>query len=228
MPTLEILLISVLFFAFSGVLYFFERRKIRLADKLTLFIAPFLLVLVSLSVATRKVGGTIMTDMRGWPHSIASYQLKDVLDGTLIQEWHLTLGSLGAYFIADYLFYLSIVLGCFFIIRRWQKSDTKAAIGLRVVLAVVAAGLFSSQTIKEGHIKREISKANYCETEADCSDAGSQCPFDCYAYVNRQEAGRISGLISSFRSTCVYSCLACPTVACEEHRCKPVCDNWDH
>ena len=51
----------------------------------------------------------------------------------------------------------------------------------------------------ESYIKGEIEKASYCTTEKDCVDAGSKCPFGCYAYANNKEADRIKNLISSYQ-----------------------------
>lgn len=225
MPAADIIIISSFFLGLSGILRARDRRLVPLADKLAIMISPLILVLVSLSVVTRKVGGTVMFDQHGWPHFWANYLIKDILDDSLIRKWHLAVGSLGSYLILNYLFYLSIALCAYFLIRIWVRSEAKATIGLFFVLGAAAAGLFSSQYFKEAYIQREITQANYCQADADCVDAGSQCPFGCYAYVNQREASRISGLISSYRSGCVYSCLACPTAACVDHQCQPVCED---
>jgi hypothetical protein len=95
-------------------------------------------------------------------------------------------------------------------------------ITILIVLAVVA--FLASPKINESRIKSEIGKANYCEIASDCVDAGGKCPFGCYSYVNKNEVSRISKLIESFDSNCVYGCLACPNVTCENKKCKEVCE----
>ncbi|MFO7711306.1 MAG: hypothetical protein R6V53_06070 [Candidatus Woesearchaeota archaeon] len=76
----------------------------------------------------------------------------------------------------------------------------------------------------EDNIKKEIEKANYCETKDDCIDVGGKCPFGCYVYVNENEADRIKGLVDSYESDCVYGCMACFDVECRDNRCEPVCE----
>ena len=76
------------------------------------------------------------------------------------------------------------------------------------ILGILVIILFAFPKINELRIKSEITKANYCEVYSDCIDAGGKCPFGCYAYVNKNEVSRISKLIQSFDSKCVYK-LAC-------------------
>ena len=92
------------------------------------------------------------------------------------------------------------------------------------ILGVLVIILFAFPKINESRIKAEIAKANYCEVDSDCVDAGGKCPFGCYAYVNKNEVSRISKLIQSFNSKCIYDCLACSTVICENNKCKEVCE----
>ncbi|HLG24054.1 MAG TPA: hypothetical protein VI564_03955 [Candidatus Nanoarchaeia archaeon] len=73
-------------------------------------------------------------------------------------------------------------------------------------------------------VNKEIEKANFCNTKEDCIDTGSKCPFGCYSYVNKNEASRIKSLIDNYESNCVYSCIACFDVKCENNKCVPVCD----
>ena len=44
--------------------------------------------------------------------------------------------------------------------------------------------------IKESNLKSAIEKANYCEVDSDCVDAGEKCPFGCYNYVNKNYGGK--------------------------------------
>ena len=93
------------------------------------------------------------------------------------------------------------------------------------ILIVLAISIFLAfPKINESRIKAEIAKANYCEVDSDCVDASGKCPFGCYTYVNKNEVSRISQLIQSFDSKCVYGCLACPTVICQNNKCKEVCE----
>ncbi|MFA5259058.1 MAG: hypothetical protein WC402_03195 [Candidatus Pacearchaeota archaeon] len=93
-----------------------------------------------------------------------------------------------------------------------------------VLILLIVIAFFAFPKMNESRIKSEIKKANYCEVYSDCVDAGSKCPFGCYSYVNKNEVSRISKLIESFDSNCVYGCLACPNVTCENKKCKEVCE----
>ncbi len=93
-----------------------------------------------------------------------------------------------------------------------------------IILVILIISLLAFPRINESRIKAEIERANYCEVDSDCVDAGGKCPFGCYAYVNRNEAERISQLIQSFDSKCVYGCLMCPTAVCENNKCREVCE----
>ena len=105
-----------------------------------------------------------------------------------------------------------------------MNMNKKIAAGIIALILLLVIIVLLSPTINESKIKAEIAKANYCETDSDCVDAGSKCPFGCYAYVNKNEVSRISGLIQSFDSKCVYGCLACPTAICEDNKCKEICE----
>lgn len=78
------------------------------------------------------------------------------------------------------------------------------------------------------YVKREIERANYCQAKEDCVFVGNECPFGCYIYVNKNEADRIKNLISAYNayphsSRCVYGCISCQDVHCQDNKCQPVC-----
>lgn len=114
-------------------------------------------------------------------------------------------------------------LSCLF-----TKPNKKIIFILLAIIIVLAALLVFQGKMKKIYIKNQIKKANYCQVDSDCQDAfagtGGHCPFGCYAYVNKSEAGRIKYLIDSFESTCVYGCAYCPTAKCDKGRCEPVCE----
>lgn len=51
---------------------------------------------------------------------------------------------------------------------------------LFIILVITISTILALPKIKESNIKSEIEKANYCEVDSDCVDAGSKCPFGCY------------------------------------------------
>ena len=104
-------------------------------------------------------------------------------------------------------------------------NKNQIAIGISIVVLIfVVIIFFLSLKHEEANIKLAIEKANYCESDSDCIDAGGKCPFGCYIYVNKNEVEKISQLIKSYESECVYGCVSCPTAICEGKKCKEVCE----
>jgi len=93
-----------------------------------------------------------------------------------------------------------------------------------ILLAITISVFFALPKIKELKIESEIKKANYCNVNSDCVNAGGKCPFGCWVYVNKNEVARVSELINSFDSNCVYGCVSCPTAVCENKKCQAVCE----
>lgn len=95
---------------------------------------------------------------------------------------------------------------------------------ISIIIFLIISSFFILPKLKESSIKSEIIKANYCDVDSDCVDAGGKCPFDCYVYVNKNEVDRISTLIESFDSKCVYGCILCQSAVCENSKCEVVCN----
>lgn len=94
-----------------------------------------------------------------------------------------------------------------------------------VLIALLLVGIFFiadfNKKITEKYIQNEINKANYCETNSDCSlVANSKCPFGCYIFVNKEEVDRIDNLLKNFESQCVYSCVQNQDVECINNKCQ--------
>jgi|SRR3989338_746014 len=97
-----------------------------------------------------------------------------------------------------------------------------------LIFFAVGAGLVwiasFSDTIQEWKIKREIIKANYCEATSDCQLASAgKCPFDCYVYVNKNEAARIGKMIENYESRCAYQCVKLEGIECVNNICQREC-----
>lgn len=95
-------------------------------------------------------------------------------------------------------------------------------IGVAIIVFVQIA-IFGFSISKIHYITTEIEKANYCNVKEDCINVGGKCPFGCFAYVNKNEAGRIQNLIASIKSSCIYSCMDCPDVECKNNKCESIC-----
>lgn len=102
--------------------------------------------------------------------------------------------------------------------------NKKIIIGIIIlIIMIIAVSIFLAlPKIKELKIKSAIEEANYCEVDSDCVDAGGKCPFGCYVYVNKNEVDKISKLIQSYDSKCIYGCVSSSTVVCENRKCKEV------
>lgn len=83
--------------------------------------------------------------------------------------------------------------------------------------------LFSACGPSAETVEAAIDAANYCDTEEDCVDLGTICPFDCYILVNESEAEEVQSLIDDFlkhqKMTCNYDCVAFDKIACEDGSC---------
>lgn len=93
-----------------------------------------------------------------------------------------------------------------------------------MLLVLLSSLLLLASCSAEKSLRKEIDMANHCATQQDCVNVGSKCPFGCYIYTHASEADRIRGLLENFQSNCEYSCISCPTVACVDNKCQPVCE----
>lgn len=95
-----------------------------------------------------------------------------------------------------------------------------AIIVVLLLLLIVALAYFDPRS--EGSVKREIERANYCNTKSDCVDVGGKCPFGCYVFVNKNESQRIETLVNSYNSTCMYACIALKDFDCISGKCQAI------
>lgn len=109
-----------------------------------------------------------------------------------------------------------------------SASRNYIVLGIAVLIVAIIAVLAWWLTYGKGEyereltraaIEQEIEQAAYCETDNDCTVIYAPCPFGCHAAVNTNEAERISSLMESYPSTCIYSCIQAPPVRCIENAC---------
>ncbi|MFA5484986.1 MAG: hypothetical protein WC260_01930 [Candidatus Pacearchaeota archaeon] len=92
------------------------------------------------------------------------------------------------------------------------------------LIFLILSLFFTQSSLTELIIKSKINKANYCDIASDCVDVGGKCPFGCYIYVNKGEFNKISELVNSYKSKCVYGCISCQEVDCINNKCKEICE----
>ena len=124
MSIFPMLIISIILLFVSLLLYKNNNIKIKKQNKIILLISPLVLMLASLLITKIKIGGTIMSKTYGWPHNFFTYQIKDVVDGVLIDKWVFNTYNIHIYLIADYLFYLSLV---FLVVLLYMLMNRKTA-----------------------------------------------------------------------------------------------------
>ncbi|MFW6025004.1 MAG: hypothetical protein ACOCRX_01550 [Candidatus Woesearchaeota archaeon] len=105
-----------------------------------------------------------------------------------------------------------------------MNKKIKTGITILIILVISIVTFLSVPKLKESYIKNKIEKANYCEVDSDCVYIDSKCPFGCHIYVNEKESKEISNLIESYESKCVYGCISCEDVICQDNKCQEVCN----
>jgi len=127
--------------------------------------------------------------------------------------------------IYNYLIFLALSTFVFFIIQLLNKYVKKLKLNptpiIFIFTLIVGAILLMSPGLKRSYIKNEIYKASYCKVDSDCQALEPKCPFGCAIYVNKENADRISELLKSYDSNCVYSCIE-TRPSCENNRCQYV------
>jgi len=192
-------------------------------DKIILFVSPAILVGLSFFVRNIAIKGTIMRRYYGWPRPFLEYQIKDAIDGLFINKW--TNNFFVKNTIYNYLIILALFTFVFFIIQLLNKYIKKLKLNptpiLFVITILASTILLISPGLKRIYVEREIDKANYCQVASDCQLLEPKCPFGCAIYVNKENAGKINGLLMNYDSTCIYSCIS-TTPTCENNKCRPV------
>jgi len=91
-------------------------------DTRTILLSPFILITFSLFITKIKIGGTIMSNLHGWPYPLLNHRIKDVVDNIPINEWLVRFGSFYHYLFFNYLFYLVITIILYSFIKLLNKD----------------------------------------------------------------------------------------------------------
>jgi hypothetical protein len=121
MTFFTILFIFLILFLLSLFLYFQKKIVVSIVEKILLITTPLILAGLSLFISSKNIGGTIMHTKHGWPHFMAQYNIKDVIDNIPINEWTFIPGHLFIYILVNYLFYLSLVCLIFVLMKYFRK-----------------------------------------------------------------------------------------------------------
>ena len=207
-------------------------------DKVIVFIGPPLVLFATLTIYRIKIGGTIMSSLRGWPYPFMIHQIKDVLDNFAIDKWIFSPGSLWHYIIFDYLLYLLIFILAYYLIKfinqKLKAKKINSTIWLFGLLILLILFFTSFLPAKKSRISYQISRAGECEQDSDCQIIANRAPFGCAVVVNKANTDRIMGLINSFPSTGKLSdSCGSEKAACLDHKCWIAIDHisnetyWD-
>jgi len=198
-------------------------------DRVIIFVGPFAVLFSSLSIFKIKIGGTIMSNLHGWPYPFLIHQIKDVLDDFSIDKWIFSPGSLYHYIIFNYLLYLIIFILAYYLIKFINKKLATKKINITVflfgllILMIIAFTSFLS--VKQSYISHQIAGAGYCEANSDCIIVANRSPFSCAIVANKDKADRIMDLVNSFPSTGELSCSGREKAACLQNKCRVSIDN---
>lgn len=203
---------------FKGLYSLYGRRL----DAIIIVVGPIILSFFSLFVAKVKIGGTLMSIYYGWPYPLLIHQVRDVIDGFLVDKWIISLGSLYHYLIFDYLLFFIIFIFVFIFIKVINQK--KLILNSTYVLfGILVFGIISFNSylpLRQNYIFKEIVKGGYCEIDSDCIGMDGSCPFGCFVSVNKKEEKRIDSLIKSFPCNCVYGCTERQAVRCINKKCS--------
>lgn len=206
-------------------------------DLFIVFIGPLMALISSLAIYRIKIGGTVMSALHGWPYPFFVNQIKDVLDGFLIDKWIFSPGSLYHYVIFDYLLYLLPLVVIYFfipIINRYLKSrKINRTFILFGVLVVMSISLASFISVKRSYISYQIATSGYCQQDSDCKIIANRSPFSCAIVVNSDNSERILKLVNSFPSMGELQCSGNERASCIVDKCRIAIDHtsnetyWD-
>jgi len=110
-----------------------------------------------------------------------------------------------------------------FVVPKYSKDPMQNS-------AMGSLGIFDSQFIDitsecnsiERAVRNFIGIKGTCAQDSDCIRAVSNCPFDCYVYINRKWKDSVSRKIEAFReicSNCKHDCSAPLEPICNNNRC---------
>ena len=193
-------------------------------DRIIIILGPFILMLASLLVEKVKYGGTIVSNIHGWPYPLLIHDIKDVVDGSLIDKWIFTFGSFYHNYILNYLLYFLLFLSVYFFLKFLNKKlairKVDITISLFILLISLSFVFISFLPLKKANISKQIQEAAYCESDSDCVAIKSGCPFGCAVPINIDNKDRIKSLINSYPSTCVHSCQGAEISVCVDNKCE--------
>lgn len=190
----------VFFFGLIGaVIYGFYKLYEKQIERYFIYFAPLSLSVVSLLKVRLNYGGTIVSRLYGWPESILSYQIKDVVDNSAISTWSFSPIYLSNVLL-NYVFYF-VVFGlsliAFRVIREKFKFKLKSFYFLFYFTLTIAFILSCYNGFEEQYIRAEIKKSRYCNVTADCQKINFS-KMGCALSVNKEKVEKINTLIKNY------------------------------
>lgn len=193
-------------------------------NKILLFAGPLIILFSSLAVYRIKIGGTVMSSLHGWPYPFLSHQIKDVVDGFLIDKWVFLSGSFYHYIVFNYLLYLIFFTLAYFLVKFInQKLKTKKLnnvlilFGFLIVMVLVFTSFLS---IKKSYISYQITWSGKCEKDSDCVIVTNRAPFSCAIVSSKDNKDRILNLVNSFPSAGELECSGNEKAVCLQNKCR--------
>lgn len=107
-------------------------------------------------------------------------------------------------------------------VKREKRMNKNSKIFILFFLIVFSLTI-TACTPTEKQVRKQLDSANYCKVSSDCVNIGPACPFGCQVYVNKLEQAKAERLLDAYNSKCVYGCLACKGVECQEGKCREIC-----
>ncbi|MCW1892512.1 MAG: hypothetical protein KIH65_004745 [Candidatus Uhrbacteria bacterium] len=192
-------------------------------------LGPFVLTIASLGIAKVRIGGTVISAYHGWPYPYLTHQLKDALDGFMIDRWAFSPGSLWHNIFFNYAIYFLLLLAVHFGIQKINARTKKQhdfVLWSSALILILSLGFLSSLPIRKAFISHEMRKAIACETDTECTFISKIGPYGCGLAINAKDQSRIISLVNDFpwtyyNPTCVQEN---PRATCVEQRCQITID----
>lgn len=197
-----LILMGIIFFTglIGVVLYGFYNLYEKQIRKYFIYFSPIVLTVFSFLIMKNDFGGTIMSRLYGWPFPMLKYNVKDIVDRTMIDQY-IFLSSYVFNIILNYVFYFSFLflLGVIFNylkIKFKLKIDNFLFLFLPFVFIIFFFSTFHGW--QKFMMQEFMRDARSCNVTADCKIVRDLYNDNAFTLVNADNYNKVRTFIYSF------------------------------